>query len=62
LRSDVILTDSTLATVAVREHAVELALDLVEAAEDQGEAVVGGHGSLRGRGPILRLGASEDGA
>jgi hypothetical protein len=29
---------------------------LVEAAEDQREAVVGGHGSTQGRGPILRLG------
>src|SRR4030095_15278071 len=34
---------------AVFHHAVKLALDLVEAAQDQGEAVGGGHGG--GRGP-----------
>src|SRR5215472_19366024 len=31
------------------QHAVKLALDLVQAAQDQGETVVGGHGSQHRR-------------
>jgi hypothetical protein len=43
-------------------YPVKLALDFVQSAEDQGEVVVGGHGSTRKRPHPQAGGLSEDGA